>query len=361
MNGDRRLSTTNMNLNRRPEPPDQKLEVVEVVTNSIHQERMNGAGKTVCVTGASGFVASTLVKLLLQRGYSVKASVRSPHNATKMEHLLKLDGAKERLHLFKADLLEDGSFDAAINGCEGVFHTASPFLTATTDPQRELIEPALKGTLNVLGSCSKASSVKRVVVTSSIAAVAFNSKPKTPEVVIDETWFSDPDFCKEMKMWYVLSKTLAEDAAWKFAAENGLDLVTINPAMVIGPLLQPTLNTSAESIANLLKGSETYPNSSLGWVNVKDVANAHIQAFEIPSASGRYCLVESVVHYSELVGILKTLYPSSQLPEKCADDKPFAPTFQVSKEKAKSLGIDYIPLEQSIKETVDSLKEKNFV
>ncbi|KAF5773224.1 putative cinnamyl-alcohol dehydrogenase [Helianthus annuus] len=323
---------------------------------------MSGVGKTVCVTGASGFVASNLVKLLLEQGYSVKASVRSPSrsasscrsvldsicvdNPAKTEHLLKLDGAKERLHLFKADLLEEGSFDAAVNGCDGVFHTASPFLTAVSDPQTELIEPALKGTLNVLGSCSKASSVKRVV---------------TPEVVIDETWFSDPDFCKEMKLWYVLSKTLAEEAAWKFAEEKGMDIVTINPAMVIGPLLQPTLNTSAESIANLLKGSETYSNSISGWVNVKDVANAHIQAFEIPSASGRYCLVESVVHNSELVQILKKLYPSSQLPQKCADDKPFAPTFQVSKEKVKSLGIEYIPLEQSLMETVESLREKNFV
>ncbi|KAJ0858057.1 putative cinnamyl-alcohol dehydrogenase [Helianthus annuus] len=198
-------------------------------------------------------------------------------------------------------------------------------------------------------------------LTSSLAAVAFNTRPKTPEVVIDETWFSDPDFCKEMKLWYVLSKTLAEEAAWKFAEEKGMDIVTINPAMVIGPLLQPTLNTSAESIANLLKGSETYSNSISGWVNVKDVANAHIQAFEIPSASGRYCLVESVVHNSELVQILKKLYPSSQLPQKCADDKPFAPTFQVSKEKVKSLGIEYIPLEQSLMETVESLREKNFV
>ncbi|XP_023745936.1 phenylacetaldehyde reductase [Lactuca sativa] len=322
---------------------------------------MSGAGKTVCVTGASGYIASNLVKLLLQRGYAVKASVRYPNNPAKTDHLLKLDGAKERLHLFKADLLEEGAFDAAIDGCDGVFHTASPFFTSVADPEKELIEPALKGTLNVLGSCSKASSVKRVVVTSSLAAVAFNARPKTPEVVIDETWFSDPKFCKEMKLWYVLSKTLAEEAAWKFAEENGVDMVTINPAMVIGPLLQSTLNTSAESIANLINGAETYANSSLGWVNVKDVANAHIQAFEIPSANGRYCLVESVVHSSELVEILRKLYPSYPLPQKCADDKPLATTFQVSKEKAKSLGIEYIPLEQSIKETVESLKEKNFL
>lgn len=312
------------------------------------------------MTGASGYIASWLVKLLLQRGYTVKASVRDPNDPKKTEHLLSLDGAKERLHLFKANLLEEGSFDSIGEGCVGVFHTASPFFHAVTDPQAELIDPAVKGTLNVLGSCAKASSVKRVVVTSSIAAVAYNRNPRTPDVVVDETWFTDPDFCKGLQLWYVVSKTLAEDAAWKFAKEKGIDMVTINPAMVIGPLLQPTLNTSAAAILNLINGGQTFPNASFGWVNVKDVAEAHIQAFEVPSASGRYCLVERVVHYSELVKILKELFPDFQLPEKCADDKPFVPTFQVSKEKAKSLGIEFIPLEVSLKETVESLKEKEF-
>ncbi|CAE6207207.1 unnamed protein product [Arabidopsis arenosa] len=81
-----------------------------------------------------------------------------------------------------------------------------------------------------------------------MAAVGYNRKPRTPDVTVDETWFSDPELCESSKMWYVLSKTLAEDAAWKLAKEKGLDIVTINPAMVIGPLLQPTLNTSAAAI-----------------------------------------------------------------------------------------------------------------
>uniref|UniRef100_A0A7C9E307 NAD-dependent epimerase/dehydratase domain-containing protein n=1 Tax=Opuntia streptacantha TaxID=393608 RepID=A0A7C9E307_OPUST len=321
---------------------------------------MSGAGKVVCVTGASGYIASWLVKLLLHRGYTVKSTVRDPNDPNKVGHLHALDGAKERLHLFKAQLLEEGAFDAAVEGCECVFHTASPFYHDVQDPQAELLDPAVKGTLNVLNSCAKFPSIKRVVLTSSMAAVAYNGKPRTPEVVVDESWFSDPDFCRESKMWYVLSKTLAEDAAWKFVKEKGIDMVTINPAMVIGPLLQPTLNTSAAAIAKLF-GAETYPNGSFGWVNVKDVATAHILAFEVPSANGRYCLVETVAHYSEIVRNLKELYPNAALPDKCADDKPFVPTYQVSKEKTKSLGIDYIPLKQSLKETVDSLKEKGFV
>ncbi|AES68255.2 cinnamyl-alcohol dehydrogenase-like protein [Medicago truncatula] len=286
-------------------------------------------GNVVCVTGASGYIASWLVRLLLHRGYTVKATVRDPNDPKKVDHLVKLDGAKERLQLFK-------------------------------DPQAELIDPALKGTLNVLNSCAKSPSLKRVVLTSSIAAVAYNGKPRTPDVVVDETWFTDADFCAKSNLWYVVSKTLAEEAAWKFVKENNIDMVTINPAMVIGPLLQPVLNTSAAAILNLINGAQTFPNASFGWVNVKDVANAHILAYENASASGRHCLVERVAHYSEVVRILRELYPSLQLPEKCADDKPYVPIYQVSKEKAKSLGLEYTPLEVSIKETVESLKEKKF-
>ncbi|CAN1787795.1 Phenylacetaldehyde reductase [Linum perenne] len=312
-----------------------------------------GKGKVVCVTGASGYIASWLVKLLLQRGYTVKATVRDPNNPKKTQHLLALDGAKERLNLFKADLLDEGSFDNVVEGCEGVFHTASP---------AELVDPAVKGTLNVLRSCAKVPSIKRVVITSSMAAVAFNGRTLAPDVVVDETWFSDADFCHKSKLWYMLAKTLAEELAWKFSKENGIDIVTLNPGLVIGPLLQPTLNTSAESILNLVKGAEKYPNTTYRWVDVRDVAYAHIYALENPSASGRYCLVGAVVHASEAVNILHDLFPDLIIPQECADDKPPMPKYQVSKERVESLlGVKYTPLETSLKDTVESLKEKKLV
>ncbi|XP_059455008.1 phenylacetaldehyde reductase-like [Corylus avellana] len=321
---------------------------------------MSGAEKVVCVTGASGYIASWVVKLLLQRGYTVKATVRDPNDSKKTKHLLALDGAKERLHLFKADLVEEGSFDSAVDGCEGVFHTASPVLFSSTDPQAELIDPAVKGTINVLRSCAKVPSVKRVIVTSSLAAVAYNGKPLTLDVVVDETWFSDALFCEKLKNWYPVSKTLAEEAAWRFAKENEIDLVTINPGFVIGPFLQPTLNLTMEEILKLIDGDQTFPNSFYKFVDIRDVANAHIQALEVPSATGRYCLVETVVHSSEAIKILHKLYPTLRLPEKC-DDKPSMPGYQVSKEKAKSLGINFIPLEVALRDTVESLKQKGFI
>ncbi|KAL3717131.1 hypothetical protein ACJRO7_008675 [Eucalyptus globulus] len=186
---------------------------------------MSTGDKVVGVTGGSGYIASWLVKLLLQRGYTVKATVRNPET--------------------KADLLEEGSFASAVNGCEAVFHTASPVLLSASDPQRELVDPAVRGTLNVLRACAKFPSIKRVVITSSMAAVVYTGRPLTSGVVLDKTWFSNPAICEESKLWYQLSKTLAEKAAWDFTNENGIDLVVINPGHVIGPLLQPTVDLSA--------------------------------------------------------------------------------------------------------------------
>ncbi|BAT91181.1 hypothetical protein LR48_Vigan08g197000 [Vigna angularis] len=318
-------------------------------------------GKVVCVTGASGFIASWIVKFLLQRGYTVRATVRDKGNPKKVSHLANLEGAKERLHLFKADLLEEGSFDSVVEGCHAVFHTASPVRFVVNNPQAELIDPAVKGTLNVLKSCAKSPSVKRVVLTSSISAVAFTGKPKSPEVVVDETWFSDPDFCRESEFWYTLSKTLAEEAAWKFVNENNIDMIVINPTMVAGPLLQAEINESVEPILNLING-KPFLNRSFGWVNVKDVANAHILAYEIASASGRYCLSERVIHYSELARTLRDLYPTFQIPDKCEVDEPYMPTYQISTDKAKKdFGIEFTPLEVSVRETVESFREKKII
>ncbi|KAL5540163.1 hypothetical protein UlMin_044042 [Ulmus minor] len=322
---------------------------------------MSGAGKVVCVTGASGFVASWLVKLLLEHGYTVKATVRNPNDQNKTEHLLSLDGAKERLHLFKANLLEEGSFDSVVDGCDGVFHTASPVTLSDANPQADLIEPAVKGTLNVLRSSTRVSTVKRVVITSSMASILWTGKPVTQDVIADETWFSDPVFCEKSNFWYILSKTLAEEAAWRFAKENGIDLVTLHPGFVLGPLLQPTLHATGEVFLNdIINGVQM--SFFVGFVDVRDVAFAHVQAFEVASASGRYCLVGHDVNCVESVKILRQIYPSLSIPKTCEEDKPeLKLCFKTNKDKAKSLGINFTPLEVSLRDTTESLREKGFL
>ncbi|KAF7847088.1 hypothetical protein BT93_L3374 [Corymbia citriodora subsp. variegata] len=225
----------------------------------------------------------------------------------------------------------------------------------------EIVDPAVRGTLNVLKSCAKVPSIKRVVVTSSMSAVVCNGKPLTSDVVVDETWFSDPVFCKESKLWYHLSKTLAEKAAWEFAKEKRIDLVMMHPGHVIGPLLQPTVNLSVELILNFFNGTEEFPNAAYGFVDVRDVALAHVQALENPSASGRYCVAGEVMHRRDASKILHHLYPTLHLPEKGEDDKPAMSAHQISREKVEGLGVNFMPLEVSIGETVESLKEKGFL
>ncbi|KAK9051359.1 hypothetical protein SSX86_027986 [Deinandra increscens subsp. villosa] len=326
---------------------------------------MSGAGKeeAVCVTGASGFIASWIVKLLLDRGYSVHATVRSLDDPKKTQHLLDLDGAKERLTLFEANLTAEGSFDSAVNGCVCVFHTASPVLLSVNDPQAQLIDPAVKGTLNVLKSAAKVQSLKRVVLTSSMAAVMFDSRPLESGVVVDETWFSDLLICEQKQLWYPLSKTMAEDGAFKFAKENGLQLMAINPGYVIGPVLQPTLNLTSEGIMNMIKnGKEVFPDGIYRLVDVRDVATAHILAFENPEANGRYCLVGKVVRSVEIMKIVDRLYPSLGHSERYIDGKSVEPLpYHVSRAKAESLGVKFTPIEVSIKDTIESLKENNFL
>ncbi|KAL6334205.1 hypothetical protein AAG906_006794 [Vitis piasezkii] len=270
----------------------------------------SSSGQIVCVTGAGGFIASWIVKLLLERGYTVKGTVRNPDDP-KNSHLRELEGAKERLILCKADLMDYESLKEAINGCHGVFHTASP----VTDDPEEMVEPAVNGTKNVIIAAAEAK-VRRVVFTSSIGAVYMDPN-RSPDQVVDESCWSDLEFCKNTKNWYCYGKAVAEQAAWEVAKEKEVDLVVVNPVLVLGPLLQSTVNASIIHILKYLTGSaKTYANSVQAYVHVKDVALAHILVFEAPSASGRYLCAESVLHRGDVVEILAKFFPEYPIPTK---------------------------------------------
>ncbi|KAJ6829169.1 cinnamoyl-CoA reductase 1-like [Iris pallida] len=317
---------------------------------------VNGHGRTVCVTGAGGFVASWLVKLLLERGYNVRGTVRSPDDP-KNAHLKALEGAADRLILCKADVLNYESLRAAIEGCDGIFHTACP----VGPDDLKMVEPIITGTKNVLDAAAD-TGVRRVVFTSSIGAVYMDPN-RDPQAVVDESYWSDVEYCFNTKYWYCYAKTVAERAAWKIAAERDLNLVVVNPVLVVGPLLQPTVNASIEHLMKYLTGSaKTYANAVQAYVDVRDVAAAHLAVYENPSAEGRYICAESMLHRGDLVRILAELFPEYPVPTKCSDVvNPPRKGYKFSTRRLEDLGIKFTPVEQCLYETIKNLKEKGLL
>lgn len=264
---------------------------------------------TITVTGASGYLGSWIVKTALDRGHIVRGTVRDPHDDRKTAHLTSLDGA-DRLTLFPADLLEDRGFDEAVAGADVVIHSASPFIRdKITDPETQLLQPAEAGTRNVLASVNRSQTVRRVVVTSSVAAIMGDTAEakKYPRRIVDETrWNSTSDRNHEP---YSYSKTIAERAAWEIAeAQSRWSLATINPAFILGPSLSDRLDGTSVSIMRQFgDGSfeQGAPDLSIGYVDVRDVAEAHLQASERRDISGRFILAERVATFPEIAAILR--------------------------------------------------------
>ncbi|XP_057846136.2 cinnamoyl-CoA reductase 1 [Cryptomeria japonica] len=312
--------------------------------------------ESVCVTGAGGFIASWVVKMLLSKGYTVRGTVRNPDDG-KYGHLKELEGAAERLELVKADILDYDSLVTAMSGCKGVFHTAC----LLTGDQEQVLEAAVNGTVNVLKAC-KELGVKRVILTSTIGAVYLDPK-RSPQDVVDEDCWSDLDYCIETKNWYCYAKTVAEKAACTYAEEVGMDLIRINPSIVLGPLLQPTVNASTAHVFKYLTGSaKTYINATQVYVDVRDVARAHILLYETPSASGRYLCAERSLHRGELVDMLAQMFPQYPLPTKCSDEvNPRKVGYKFSNQKLKELGVSFTPIKQCLADTVGSLRDKGLL
>lgn len=249
--------------------------------------------KPVLVTGANGYVASWLVKKLLEEGVTVHAAVRSPENNNKVGHLKALASKSPgNLHLFQADLLTPNAYEEAMKGCELVYHTASPFVTDVKDPQKELIEPAENGTANVLNTANAIESVKRVVVTSSCAAIytdAIDTVNAPGGKINEEVWNTTASIDYQP---YSLSKTLAEKKAWEMAKQQDRwDLVTVNPSFVMGPSLNKTATSESINVLKMMGSGEFKmgaPKMGVGVVDVRDLAEAHFKAGFEPNAKGRY-------------------------------------------------------------------------
>ncbi|KAJ4903522.1 NAD(P)-binding Rossmann-fold superfamily protein [Raphanus sativus] len=308
----------------------------------------------VCVTGAGGFLASWVVDLLLSKDYFVHGTVRDPDNE-KYSHLKKLEKAGENLKLVKADLLDYGSLQSAIAGCIGVFHVASPVPSSSVpNPEVEVMAPAVDGTLNVLKACVEAN-VKRVVYVSSAAALMMNPN-WSKDRVIDESCWSDLEFCKRTENWYCASKTQAESEAFEFAKRTGIDLVSICPTMVFGPVLQQhTVNASTLALAKLLKeGFESRENQVRLIVDVRDVAQALLLVYEKPEAEGRYICTAHKAKEKDVVEKLKSLYPNYNYPKSYVEVEERT---TMSSEKLQKLGWTFRPLEETLVDSVESYRK----
>jgi len=271
----------------------------------------------IVVTGASGYIASWLVRYLLEAGHTVHGTVRDPNCMERVKHLHKIaEGLPGTLRLFAADLLREGSFDDAMQGCEIIMHTASPFLLdGFTDAKEALIRPAVEGTRNILEASNRIPSIRRVVLTSSIAAIYGDTidARDIPGNLLDETHWNTSSSLDHNPYQY--SKVAAEREAWRIQqGQSRWHLVTINPGVAFGPSLT-TLSQSA-SIDTLISMGDGrlrtgVPDLTYGVVDVRDVARAHILAATTREASGRYILVAEEMDMLTMATILRNRFGNS--------------------------------------------------
>ncbi|KAJ0112355.1 hypothetical protein Patl1_00265 [Pistacia atlantica] len=266
---------------------------------------MEGGKGTVCVTGGTGFVASWLIMKLLEH----------EHNRD-LSFLRNLPGASEKLQILYADLGDPDSFDAAIEGCSGVLHVATPIDFEGREPEEVVTKRAINGTIGILKACLKAKTVKRVVYTSSASAVVFNEKNVD---IMDETFWSDVDFIRKTMPIvgsYMISKTLTEKAALEFAEEHGLDLVTLIPSFIVGPFICPKFPGSVRVALAMVRGNKEEYSSLLNtsMVHVDDVARAHIFLLEHPGVKGRYICSSHTITIEQMSQLLSAKYPEYPIP-----------------------------------------------
>jgi dihydroflavonol-4-reductase len=342
---------------------------------SLAEQRHRDYRETVLVTGGSGFLARWSTVELLRRGYVVRLTVRNigcePHVRAVIDRQVAVG---DRLSLFEADLVADTGWSTAVKGCDYVLHVASPFpATQPKDPE-ELIVPARDGTLRVLDS-SFAAGVRRVVVTSSSAAVRNPGGPAPPRPLTEQDW---TDLANPHLSAYVRSKTTAENAAWEFArATDTLHRLTvINPGTILGPLLGTHRSNSLQVIERMLRGTPAVPRLGFSFVDVRDVAALQVAALSTPGAAGERLLatgpflwlseVAEILH--DRLGPRARKVPRRTLPDPIARViSLFDPSLRsvigelgqkvtYSSEKAHRLfGWSPSPIEQTIVETAQSL------
>jgi nucleoside-diphosphate-sugar epimerase len=315
---------------------------------------------TVLVTGGSGYVGTQLVTALLRGGRSVRVTVRSLEREADVRAAVgRGDADDSALEVVVANLTADEGWAAAVAGCEEVHHVASPIPASQPDDPDELIVPAREGTLRVLRAARDAGA-RRVVLTSSFAAVGYTPKPGAE---YSETDWTDPDTPGLAP--YPRSKAIAERAAWDFMEREGGDteLVVVNPTFILGPTLIAHLVSSLALIEAMLNGKlPVVPRQRFGVADVRDVADLHIRAMAAPDAAGKRFLALADGPTTSFLGVAQILrarlgrlaenVPSEEVP----GDAP--PNLIIHNDRARNeLGWRPRPSETTIVETAESLRD----
>ena len=342
--------------------------------------------KTILVTGATGYLGSWVVKYLLVAGYHVRITVRDKSNTSKYGFLQKFATESEgKIEVYEADLLKSGSYNEAANGSDAIIHVASPFTLRFKDPIKELIEPAVQGTENVLEAASASSTVKKIVLTSSTVAVHGDNIDMQEKGLSEFTENDFNDTSSPTHQPYPYAKVKAELAAWDIAEQQEQwQLVVMNPGFVMGPPLSADTNSeSIQFMKDMLKGKflSGAPHLEFGFVDVRDVARAHILALEKENANGRHILVERVMDFMSFAKIIKTMYPGKYpLPFMYSPKLilymfgwAFGVTtkfitrnigyhikFNNTKSK-EELGLVYLPLETTVKDMIERMNELKMI
>lgn len=341
--------------------------------------------KTVLLTGASGYIGKHIALQLLNQGYSVRASVRSLSKSDEVRgavlpHLLDKTKLDSRLTFVELDLEKDAGWDAALKGVDVLMHTASPFPIASPKDEKELIRPAVDGTLRALKAAHNAG-VHRVILTSSMAAVYGCDLP-AGKTEYDETLWTDVTH-PIGRVAYTKSKTLAEKAAWDYVKNSApkIELTTINPVLVLGAPLDNNFGSSISVVERILKGKDPMlPDIKFAIVDVKDVAFMHIAAITNEATKGERLLASSeTFSFVQIAKVIKSIYPKSKVKTTQAPSllikflslfdgeiKAVLPLLGkpvlVSAAKAKRLlGISFIPVQVTIRDSADYLVKNDFI
>jgi len=322
----------------------------------------------VLVTGATGFIASHTILALIEKGYEVRGTARSADKAARLNAILSdYAGKAIEIELVSADLTRDDGWSEAMEGVTYLQHLASPIPNNLPKDPNELIIPARDGALRAL-KAAKAAGVKRAVMTSSMAAIAYGWGDKRPDI-LDESHWSNPDNIKDNTA-YTRSKAIAEKAAWNYVNGEGagLELATINPVAVLGPAMSGDVSASLELVTQAMQNKvPAYPKLTFGIVDVRDVAKAHVEAMERPAAAGeRFLVGNEVLSFSEIGEILREAFPDRKLPKGELPSwlvrmmVPLNPSLkqilpELGKRRAytnakarEQLGIDFIPAKEAI-------------